>query len=601
MAEALKVKTRAEGDPRFQWDTTQIFPSVEAWEAALAACQDYAPRLQALQGRLGERGETLLEYLLLTEKLRVDLGKVYGYAALRADQDTAVAEEQERQSRAQTLAVTLSTAGAWATPEIVAIPEETLARFYAETPALESFRRALEDLRRRRDHVLSDKEEALMAAAGEMAGSPFHIFSLFEGADLKFPDAPDSEGAAHPVTNGGFTTLLQSPDRALRERAFRGFYETWMGMRNTAAGLLNAQHKQLKFFADARRYGSTLEASLDGTDVPVAVYENLVATVNANLPQLHRYMALRKRLMGLDELHMYDIYTTLVPEADMKISYAEAQETVKEALSVLGEDYVAVLQRAFDEGWIDVYENTGKRSGAYSSDVLGVHPYILLNHKDTLSSVFTLAHELGHTMHSYLSDTHQRVAYADYVIFVAEVASTVNEALLMQHLLKKTQDRTARAYLLNYFLEQFRTTIYRQTMFAEFEKDMGDIVGQGGSLTADKLCERYLELNRRYYGGAVSVDELIQVEWARIPHFYFDYYVFQYATGFSAAMAISRRILTEGAPAVADYKRFLSSGSSLRPIELLKLAGVDMTTPEPVNAALAQFGELIDELDALLS
>ena len=600
MADVTEVKTRAEADPRYCWDTAQIFSTEADWEAALSRCQDFIPRLSAFQGKLGADGAALLDYLRLGDELSVALSQVYCYASLRSDEDAAAAAEQERVARAQTLAVELSAANAFAAPELNAIPDETLEGFYAATPGLETYRVALDELRRRRAHILSEREEVLLAAAGELGAAPMNIFDRMEGADLRYPDAVDAEGQRHPVTHGGLSPLLQSPDRVLRCSAFRNFYQTWLGMQHSAAALMQAQHRQLRFFAQARRYGSSLEASLDQSNVPTAVYDKLVEAVNANLPRLHRYMALRKRRMGLEELHMYDLYASIVPEARMEIPYEQAKELVLEALSVLGEDYVSVLRRAFDARWIDVYENRGKRSGAYSCAVAGVHPYVLLNHKDDLNSVFTLAHELGHTMHSYLSEQRQPRAYADYVIFVAEVASTVNEALLMQYLLRKTEDRMQRAYLLNYFLEQFRATIYRQTMFAQFEQRCGEIVAQGGSLTAERLGALYADLNRRYYGPDVTVDPEIAVEWARIPHFYLNYYVYQYATGFSAAMAISRRILREGAPAVEDYLRFLSSGSSLPPVELLKLAGADMTTAQPVNAALEQFGELIGELEELL-
>ena len=596
---AQQILSRAESDARFQWDLSHIFATEADWAAALERCRGFAPRLAALRGRLGESGATLLAYYKLNDELDVLLGQVYCWAAMRLDEDSAVAASQERMALAQKTAVELSAAGAFARPELMAIPDERLEQFYRETPELETYRIALDETRRLRAHVLSEAEEKLLAAAGELTSAPHNIFGLMESADLRFPDVEDAEGKAHAVTNGGFTTLLQSPDRLLRERAFHAFYGVWQGMRNTSSALMNAQHKAIQFKSDARKYPTALEASLDSHHVPTEVYDNLLRAVNENLPKLHRYMALRKRLMGLDELHMYDIYTSLVPAAEMKIPYAEAQQLVKEALSVLGEDYVSVLQRAFDERWIDVYENRGKRSGAYSCGVPGLHPYVLLNHKDTLQSAFTLAHELGHSMHSYLSAATQPTVYSDYVIFVAEVASTVNEALLMQYLLRRTTDKTERTYLVNYFLEQIRTTIYRQAMFAEFEKWCGDVVGKGGSLTADSMCAAYHELNRRYYGEATTVDEEISIEWARIPHFYLNYYVFQYATGFSAALAISRRILTEGESAVRDYKRFLSSGCSMPPIELLKIAGADMTTAEPVNAALEQFGEMIDELEAL--
>lgn len=600
MSEQSVVKTRAESDPAYQWDLTPIFPDDAAWRAALDKAQELRALLQSYEGRLGEGGETLLEYMDLGERVSETVSRIYGYASLKADEDTAVAAYQDMKNRALSLSVSISAASAFETPELIAIPDETLEGFYAETPGLEKYRVALRNVRRRKAHILSQKEETLLAAAGEMADSPYNIYNLFEGADLKFPDALDADGKPHRLTHGTFVPTLHSTDRTLRKNAFDGYYGVWQGMRNTAAALLNAQMKQLQFFASARKYGSALEASLDGTDVPVSVYTSLLEAVEQNLPKNHRYMALRKKLMGLSELHMYDIYTPLVPDADAKISYEEAKETVLSALSVLGEDYVAVLKRAFSEGWIDVYENVGKRSGAYSSGLSKPHPYVLLNHKDTLDSMFTLAHELGHAMHSYLSASHQPTVYADYVIFVAEVASTVNEALLMQHLLKKARDKKQRAWLINYFLEQFRTTVYRQTMFAAFEKELGEMAGRGDALTAEALDALYYDLNKRYYGGAVTADEAIAVEWARIPHFYYDYYVFQYATGFSAAVALSRRILEGGQSAVDDYLRFLSSGCSKTPIELLKLAGVDMSTPQPVNDALALFDELIMEMETLM-
>ena len=598
---ATEIKKRSEMDPAYTWDTTGIFPSDEDWNKALEAAYAYVPQVQSYQGRLAESGETLLAFLDLEEKINEEVGVLYGYTSLKADEDTAVAKYQDMKGKALQLAVTLDTASAFETPELIAIEEETLEGFYAACPALEKYRKALHNVRRRKAHVLSPKEEALLAATGEMAESPHHIYNLFVGADMKFPEAVDGEGGKHPLTAGTLVNLLQSPDRALRENAFATYYDTHDGMSNTAAALLNAQAKQLKFFADARKYGSALEASLDRTNVPVSVYTNLLEAVNDNLPKLHKYMALRKKLMGVDELHMYDIYTTLVADADVKIPFEQAKEGVLEACAVLGEDYVNVLKEAFANRWIDVYENVGKRSGAYSSGMAKPHPFVLLNHKDTLDSQFTLAHEMGHAMHSYLSRKYQEPTYAHYVIFVAEVASTVNEALLMQSLLKKTTDKKEKAYLINYFLEQFRTTVYRQAMFAEFEKICGEMAARGDALTAAALDKVYLELNERYYGPAVTVDERISGEWARIPHFYYNYYVFQYATGFSAAMAISQKLLNEGESAVKDYLRFLSGGCSETPIDLLKIAGVDMTTKAPVNAALELFGELIDQLEELMA
>ena len=496
-------------------------------------------------------------------------------------------------------AVALQSAASFAVPEIMAIPDETLDRFYAEVPELEVYRRSLYRIRRRREHILSPEEEKLLAAAGEMADAPDTIAGVFRNADLTFPPVADSAGREHPLTNGTFTVLLESPDAAFRKKVFETYYDRIGEFRNTAAAALDAQFKQLRFFADARRYPSTRAAALDATEVPEAVYDNLIDAVHGNMDKMYRYVSLRKRLLGVDELHMYDVYTPIVADAAEEISYEEAKATVLEALSVLGKDYTDLLREGFDNRWIDVYENTGKRSGAYSSGAARPHPYVLLNHKDNLDTMFTLAHEMGHALHSWHSCRYQPVCTSDYVIFVAEVASTCNEVLLMRHLLGKTSDKKQRAYLINHFLDQFKGTLYRQPMFAEFEREMGRMSEAGEALTADILCEKYLELNRLYFGPDMISDDRIALEWARIPHFFYNYYVFQYATGFSAAVAIADRILAEGESAVRDYKKFLSSGSSTDPIGLLKIAGVDMGSPAPVNDALRLFGELIDEMEKL--
>ena len=409
----------------------------------------------------------------------------------------------------------------------------------------------------------------------------------------------DGEGAPRPLTQSSFITYQEGTDRTLRKSAYENLYGTLKNFRNTAASLLNAQAKQLQFFADARGYGSALEASLDLNNVPVSVYTNLIDTVHANLDKMHRYVRLRKKLLAVDELHFYDVYAQLVPGADEKISFADAKKTVYDALAPLGEDYRAVLKNAFDNRWIDVYENEGKRAGAYAASI-PVHPFVMLNYTGTLDAQFTLAHEMGHALHSYLSEKTQNYIDSQYVIFVAEVASTCNEALLMEYLLGKTTDKKARAALINHFLEQFKGTLYRQTMFAEFEMNIGKMAGEGQTLTAEVLNNEYRRLNELYFGPDMVVDDEIAVEWARIPHFYFDYYVFQYATGYSAAIALSKRILAEGEIAVKDYLGFLSGGCSKSPIDLLKGAGVDMTSPEPVNQALELFGKLLDEMEALM-
>ena len=593
------IRKRSAVAAEFTWDLTDIFPSDEAWRAEYEALKPYAEAVAAYQGRLGESAETLLAYFRLDDELNVRVGQLYGYANCKADEDTSNGFYQDLRGKALSLSVTLSGAGAFAASELLALSDETLTRFYAEQPELATYRRPIERVRRRRAHILSPECEALLANAGEMADGPDAIFGVFHNADLRFPAVTDGAGAEQPLTDATFVPLLQSGDRTLRRNAFETYYATLGSYRNTLAATLDAQFKQLRFFANARRYPSTLDAALDATEVPVSVYDSLIESVHANLDKMYRYVALRRRLLGVDELHMYDVYTPIVPDVAEEIPFEQAKATVLDALAVLGEDYTAMLREGFDHRWLDVYPNVGKRGGAYSSGIARPHPYVLLNQTDDLDSQFTIAHEMGHAMHSYLSCKHQPVCTSDYVIFVAEVASTCNEVLLMRHLLRKSTDRRERAYLINHFLDQFKGTVYRQTMFAEFERELGRMAERGETLTADALDEKYLALNRLYFGPNMVSDAQIALEWARIPHFYYNYYVFQYATGFSAAVALADRILREGESAVADYKRFLSGGSSTDPISLLKLAGVDMSPPAPVDAALAMFGELVDELDAL--
>ena len=594
-----KIPERSEIPEEFTWDLRDLFPDDESWAQEYRALTACTGQLAAFAGTLGERPGRLLDWLKLNDELAVRLEKLMGYASCRSDQNLADSSALDRRSKATACAVAAAGASAFATPEILAIDDETLAGFFAACPALETYRRPLERVRRMRAHILSAQEETLLAALGEVADGPDTIGSALRNADLRFDDAIDSTGVAHPLSAGTFGPLMESPDRALRKSAFDNCYRRYGELKNTVAATLDAQFKTLRFFASARHYASTLEASLDANEVPVCVYDNLIEAVHQNLDKMYRYVALRKRLLGVDELHMYDVYTPVVPDAAVKIPYGDAKEIVLEALAVLGEDYVALLRRGFDGRWIDVYENRGKRSGAYSSGSSRPHPYVLLNHKDTLDSLFTIAHEMGHALHSYHSCANQPVCSSDYVIFVAEVASTCNEILLMRHLLGKTADKKQHAYLINHFLDQFKATVYRQTMFAEFERELGRMAEAGEALTADALCEKYLAINKLYFGPDMVSDEGIALEWARIPHFFYNYYVYQYATGFSAAAALAERILSLGEPAVADYKRFLSGGSSADPIALLKLAGVDMSTPEPVNAALRLFGELVEELENL--
>ena len=597
--EANRIPERNEIPAEYTWDLTDIFESDEAWLSEYEALMHVPEKLAEYEGRLGGSAEALLEFLQLEDDISVRLEKLMGYAGCKADQDTTDSRYQDLRSKGVGCCVAISGAAAFSTPEIIAIPEQTLDGFFRSRPELGIYRRSLYRLRRRAEHILSPAEERLLAAAGEMADAPDSICGALRNADLHFDDAVDSEGRRHPLSAGTLVPLMESTDRALRKSAFDNCYRRYGEFRNTVAATLDSQFKQLRFFAGARKYPSTLSAALDATEVPESVYLNLIDSVHRNMDKMHLYVALRKKLLGVDELHMYDVYTPVVPDAAVTISYDEAKKTVLEALSVLGGDYTELLELGFNSRWIDVYENRGKRSGAYSSGSSRPHPYVLLNQKDNLESMFTIAHEMGHALHSYYSCHNQPVNTGDYVIFVAEVASTCNEVLLMRHLLGKTRDKKERAYLINHFLDQFKGTVYRQTMFAEFELEMGRLSEAGQALTADLLCERYRALNELYYGPDMVCDEGISLEWARIPHFFYNYYVFQYATGFSAAVAIAERILAEGAPAVADYKRFLSGGSSTDPISLLKIAGVDMSRPESIDSALALFGELITELDKL--
>ena len=600
MSNSETIRARDQIPQEDTWALEDLYPSDESWEQALSALTARQAEAAAFAGKLGESGETLCTFLHLVEDVDGQSELLANYAMRKADQDTRNATYQAMVGKLMGVLTAVGAAFSFATPEIMAIPEEALEGFYKAAPGLERYRRYLNNERRRREHTLSAAEERLLAAAGEMANAPETVFGAFLNADMRYPDAVDSEGKPHALSQSTFVPLEESGDRALRKSAYENLYNTLGGMRNTAAGLLDAQNKQQKFFATARKYGSAREAAMDRTNVPVSVYDNLIEAVHQNMDKMHRYVRLRKKLLGVDELHFYDVYTPLLKDEPAKIPFAQAKQTVYDALYLLGDGYRAILKEGFENRWIDVYENQGKRGGAYSAGTK-VHPFVLLNYSGSLDSQFTLAHEMGHALHSYLSNKHQNQIDSDYVIFVAEVASTCNEALLMEYLLKKTTDKKERVFLINHFLDQFKGTIYRQTMFAEFEKFMGAAVDAGQTLTADMLCAEYARLCKLYYGEDMVVDDQIAMEWARIPHFYYNYYVFQYATGYSAAIALSRRILREGENAVKDYLGFLSGGCSKSPIDLLKGAGVDMTSPAPVNDALKLFGELLDEMESLMA
>ena len=595
------IPARSEIPVEDTWALEDLFESDAVWQEELIALKETLPTIEAYQGTLGKSATQLFNFLKFQDDLSVRLDSFACYALRKADEDTKNTFYQGFKSQTMGLYTSISSALSFAEPEMIAIADEILDSFYAEEPKLAVYKRYLDDLRRKKAHILSNAEEKIMAAAGEIMRAPQDVYGLLNNADMTFDDVVDIEGNHLPVSHASFIPLLHNSDRNVRRAAFESLYKSYDGVKNTSAALLCAQMKQLQFRADMRHYGSALEAALDNTNVDTKVYYNLIETVHENMDAMYDYVALRKKLLKLDELHMYDLYVPVVDDAERKIPFSEAKENIREALKVLGDDYIAILDEGFNNRWIDIYENIGKRSGAYSSGARK-HPYVLLNYKDNLNSEFTTAHEMGHALHSYLSNKNQPVIDSDYVIFVAEVASTCNEALLMQYLLSKTTDKKERAYLINHFLEQFRATLYRQTMFAEFELKMSEMCQKGESINAESASKVYHDLIDLYFGKEVVHDEYIDLEWARIPHFYYNFYVYQYATGFSAAIALSQKILSEGEPAVKAYKEnFLSAGCSKDPVSILKDAGVDMSTKAPIEEALKMFRSLIKEMEELVN
>ena len=584
--------TREEIPAEVKWAIEDLYKNDDEWEADFTRLKEHLPELSAYEGRLGESAQTLLSMQRLCDKMNMLAEKVYVYANQRLHENTDNAVYQNLASRAQSLLVEMSERTSYIEPEIMGLPEGTIEKYLQENGELRVYGQYFENMIRQKAHVLPGEMEKLLASAGELAESPKDIFSMFNNADIRFPKITGEDDTDVEVTHGRFISLLQSKDQRVRKDAFEALYGVYEKFRNTLAATYRANVKQEVFFARARRYGSDLEAALDGSHIPVSVYDNLIHVVHEHLPLMHRYVKIRKKLLGLDELHMYDLYTPMTENSGEHFSFEDAKKTVLEGLAPMGEEYLSHLKDGFEHGWIDVYENQGKRSGAYSWGAYGTHPYVLLNYQGTLNDVFTLAHEMGHALHSWYSDETQPYIYAGYRIFVAEVASTCNEALLIHHLLKK-------AYLINYFLEQFRTTLYRQTMFAEFEKITHGLQEAGEALTAERLCSIYYDLNKAYFGEDICIDRQIEMEWARIPHFYTPFYVYQYATGFSAAIALSGKILREGEAAVEQYKKFLKGGSSMYPLELLRLAGVDMEQKKPVEDALQVFSEYLDEMERL--
>lgn len=593
---------RQEVPEHLTWDLTTIYKSDEEWESAFKEIQQLVTESGQYQGKLGESSETLLAALRFRDTLFDKASNLYVYAHLKMDQDTANPTYQSLHSRAGSLISQLMAAVSYFDPEILSIDEAKLAGFLEENADLRLYEHLLDELSISRPYILSEKEEALLASAGEVLGSSSDTFNTLNNADIRFPTIKNESGESVEITHGRYGKLLESKDRSVREAAFKGVYQVYEGLKNTLASTLSGQVKKSNFYARVRGYKSAREAALSGNHIPEEVYDSLLESVNNNLPLLHRYVKLRQQLLGIEDLRMYDLYTPLSNDVDLNFTYEEAKEVVLEGLKPLGEEYQAILKEAFDSRWIDVTENKGKRSGAYSSGAYSTSPYILLNWQDNIDNVFTLAHELGHSVHSYYTRNNQPFIYGDYSIFLAEVASTTNENLLTDYLLKKYDDPKIRAYLLNHYLDGFKGTVFRQSQFAEFEHKIHQADQGGEALTADYLTETYADINKKFYGTEVMhYDKEIGYEWSRIPHFYMNYYVFQYATGFSAASALSQKILDEGQSAVDDYIAYLKAGNSDFPIDVLKKAGVDMTTSKPVDDALVVFEKRLTELETLVN
>lgn len=594
-----RLPKRSELDLAYTWDLEQIFTSDEEWEKAFKEVKETLHQAKKFQGKLSKSADILLEALQIQDQLGQKIGKVYVYSHLKKDEDNTNSKYVAYNDRSSSLYTEVGSVLSFIVPEILSLEESTLQRFLEENKDLQLYSHAIAEITRQRDHVLSADEEAIIAQAGELAGAPGDIFTMINNADMKFPNVKDENGEEKELTHGRYLQFLESKDRRVRKDAFEAMYSSFKKQRNTLAATLNASVKKDIFYGKVRNYSSAIETAVDKDNVPVDVYNNLIDTVHEHLPLFHRYVSLRKKVMGVEELHMYDVYVPLVQDTDMKFAYEEGQKLVLDSLKPLGEDYLSIVEQGFKNRWIDVYENEGKRSGAYSSGTYGTPPYVLLNYQDTLDNVYTLTHEIGHSLHSYYSRKEQPYVYSGYSIFVAEVASTLNEALLTHHLLQATTDPKKKMYILNHYLDGFRGTLFRQTMFAEFEKLIHGKVEEGEALTSDLLSEMYYDLNLKYFGPDMVVDQDIEFEWARIPHFYMNFYVYKYATGFSAAAALSKQIIEEGAPAIERFLAFLKSGSSDYPIEVLKKAGVDMTSPDPIRQALKVFEDTLTQLEEL--
>ena len=601
MSEVTRLPKRSEVPLELTWDLTKIFATDAEFEEAFGQVVKAAEDFEQYKGTLENGAQAFLVALMEMLKLDRQLEVVYVYASMKNDEDTANAKYQALMARVQKLLADVSAKLAWFQPELLALAPEKLASYYQAEPRLNTYKTLVNDWTRLRAHVLSEKEEALLAGASDILGASANVFEVLNNADLKFPVVTDGSGSKVELSNGVYGKLLEATERPVRREAFEQLYTVYKQFRHTFAATLSAHVRKHNFSAKLRNYQSAKEASLAQNNIPVAVYDTLVKTVNENLELLHDYVALRKDILGVDELHMYDMYTPLTGEPTLTFTYEQAKKMTLEALSVLGEEYIAYVEEAFAERWIDVVANAGKRSGAYSGGAYDTAPYILLNWQDTLDNLFTLVHEMGHTMHSYYTRTNQPYQYGDYSIFVAEIASTTNENLLTQYLLETQNDPKVRAYVLNHYLDGFKGTVYRQTQFAEFEAWIHEQDASQVPLTADLMSDFYSKLNQRYYGDAVENDPEIAYEWSRIPHFYYNFYVYQYATGFGAASTLAERVLDEEPAHTEAYLNYLKAGSSAAPLEVMKKAGVDITDSQYLEKAFGIFKERLAELKELLA
>jgi len=596
---AKELPKRNEIEEKYKWNLEDIYINDDEWENDYNKVQELLPKIEEYKGKVTNSANDLLELLNTLMKTQEIISRLYAYAHMKKDEDTREQNYQALFNRAQHISNELDNTKSFIKPELLKTSQEKLNKFMEKNEDLKLYEHYLDNIIRQKDHYLSEKEEKILALANDVTQAPENIFSILNNADLEFPVIKDEDKNDVRLTHGRYIKFLQSKNRRVRKEAFNALYDTYDDFINTYATTLNSEIKTHVFRAKARNYNSSLEAALDEDNISVEVYDNLINEVNNNLDSMHKYVGLRKKLLNLEELHLYDVYTPLIEEVDMEIPYNEAVEKVKKALKPLKNKYLQNLEKGFKSGWIDVYENKGKRSGAYSSGCYGVHPYVMLNYSENISDMFTLAHEMGHALHTYYSNKNQPFVYSSYKIFVAEVASTLNESLLIHYLLENTDDLDKRKYLINHYLEQFKGTVFRQTMFAEFERDIHNKVENGKPLTSDLLNNIYHKLNEKYFGDKMIIDEKINREWARIPHFYYNFYVYKYATGFSAAAALSQKIINEGESAVKKYLEFLKSGNSDYPLNVLKKAGVDMTSPKPISTALGIFHDLVNELEEL--